>query len=58
MTEMTSRGKAIWLVFGGIIFVLVLALLFLMFAGSNLRRRWGFGHFSGARTDTVQTLFS
>ena len=56
MTEMSSRGKSIWLVFGGIVFLLVLALMFLIFAGSNFRRRWGKGHFSGSRTDAVSTF--
>ena len=56
MSEMSSQAKSIWLVFGGIVFLLVLALLFLIFAGSNFRRRWGKGHFSGSRTDIVSTF--
>ena len=57
MTEMSSQGKSIWMVFGCAVFVLVLALLFMMFSGSNLRRRWGKGNFSGRRTDAVPTFF-
>jgi hypothetical protein len=57
MTEMSSQGKSIWLVFGGIVLVLVLALLFMMFSGANLRRRWGHGDFSGRRADAVPALF-
>jgi hypothetical protein len=56
MTEMSSQGRSTWLVFGGIVFVLVLALMFLIFAGSKLRRRWGHGHFSGSRTDVASTF--
>lgn len=57
MTEMSSEGKSFWLVFGGIAFVLVLALLFMVFSGGHLRRRWGHGHFSSSRTDVAPTLF-
>jgi len=53
MTEMSSEGKSIWLLLGGIVFVLVLALLFMMFSGAHLRHRWGQGHFSSRRTDAV-----
>lgn len=55
MAEMSEEGKSFWLVFGGIVFVVVLALLFMIFSGSNLRRRWGHGHFSGRRADAVPT---
>jgi len=56
MSEMSSQGKAIWLVFSAVLFVLVLGVLFLMLSGSNLRRRWGKGHFSGSRADGVSTF--
>jgi hypothetical protein len=56
MTEMSSQGKSIWVVFGCVVFVLVLASLFMMFSGSNLRRRWGKGNFSGSRTGAVPTF--
>jgi hypothetical protein len=57
MSEMSSEGKSIWLVFGGIVFVLVLALLFMVFSGAHLRHRWGRGHFSSGRTDLAPAIF-
>ncbi len=57
MTEMSSEGKSVWLVFGGIVFFLVIVVLFMMFSGAHLRRRWGHGHFSGSRSDVAPTLF-
>lgn len=55
-TEMSSRGKSIWILFGGVLFMLLLAVLFLIFSGSNLRRRWGKGNFSGRRADAISTF--
>ncbi len=56
MTEMSSQGKSIWMVLGWVVFVLALALLFMMFSGLNLRRRWGKGNFSGGRSDALPTF--
>jgi hypothetical protein len=53
MAEMNEEGKSFWLIFGGILFVVVLALLFMIFSGSNLRRRWGHGHFSSRSSEAV-----
>jgi hypothetical protein len=43
-------------VLGWVVFVLALALLFMMFSGLNLRRRWGKGNFSGGRSDALPTF--
>jgi hypothetical protein len=55
MIEANEEGKSFWRVFGAILFVLVLALLFMIFSGSNLRRRWGHGHFSSRGSEVVPT---
>jgi hypothetical protein len=56
---MSSQGKPILIVFGWVVFVLVLGLTFLTFSGSNLRRRWGKGHFLAyARGDGMGIVFS
>lgn len=56
MTEMSSAGRSIWIVFGGVVFLLVLVVLFLMLSGSHLRSRWGKGHYSGSRIEAVSTF--